>query len=106
MLVFVIVALAAIVVIPVILKFLPTFIGSILNIVRWPVIAVLVAVVLAIIYRYGPSRDKPKWRWISWGSSIAAVGTIYLPKHIPYVCHTGGIKRFDLQNVALTLSST
>src|SRR4051794_8318756 len=73
MLLFVIVALAAIVVIPVILKFLPTFIGSILNLARWPVIAVLVAVVLALTYRYGPSRDKPKWRWVSWGSSIAAV---------------------------------
>src|SRR3954451_19822553 len=61
MLLFAIVALAAIVIIPVILKFLPTFIGNILNIVRWPVIAVLVAVVLALIYRCGPSRNKPKW---------------------------------------------
>jgi membrane protein len=36
--------------------------------------AVLIAVVLALIYRYGPSRDEPKWRWISWGSVFAAVG--------------------------------
>src|SRR4051794_20745025 len=62
MLLFAIVALAAIVVTSVILKFLPTFTGNLLNIVRWPVIAVLVAVVLALIYRYGPSRVKPKWR--------------------------------------------
>src|SRR3954451_23681344 len=68
MLLFAIIALAAIVVISVILRFLPSFIGSILNIVRWPVIAVLVAVVLSLIYRSGPSGNKPKWRWITLGS--------------------------------------
>ena len=36
--------------------------------------AVLIAVALALIYRYAPSRDEPKWRWISWGSVFAAVG--------------------------------
>ena len=36
--------------------------------------AALIAVVLALIYRYAPSRDEPKWRWISWGSVFAAVG--------------------------------
>ena len=28
---------------------------------------------LAIIYRYGPSRETPRWRWITWGSAIAAL---------------------------------
>jgi membrane protein len=35
--------------------------------------AALIAVMLALIYRYGPSRDEPQWRWISWGSVFAAV---------------------------------
>ena len=47
--------------------------GSVLNIVRWPIMLVLVAVALACIYRYGPSRDEPKWRWITWGSAFAAL---------------------------------
>jgi membrane protein len=93
MLLFAIVAVAAIVVIPIILKFLPTFIGNILNIVRWPVIAVLVAMVLALIYRYGPSRDKPKWRWISWGSSIAAV--LWLAFSAIYSWYTGNFGTFN-----------
>jgi membrane protein len=93
MLLFAIVSLTAIVVIPVILKFLPTFIGSILNIVRWPVIAVLVAVVLALIYRYGPSRDKPQWRWISWGSSIAAV--LWLAFSAIYSWYTANFGTFN-----------
>src|SRR4029079_18464091 len=28
---------------------------------------------LAVIYRYGPSREKPRWRWISWGSALAVL---------------------------------
>ena len=70
---FVLVAMACIVVLPVALNYLPSFMGFILNIVRWPVMLVLVAVALAVIYRYGPSRDQPKWRWITWGSALAAL---------------------------------
>jgi membrane protein len=70
---FVLVAMACIVALPVALNYLPGFMGFILNIVRWPVLLVLVAVALAVIYRYGPSRDEPKWRWITWGSAFAAL---------------------------------
>ncbi|MGD9617844.1 MAG: YihY/virulence factor BrkB family protein [Alphaproteobacteria bacterium] len=74
MLGFAIVALTAIVAVPVILPALPDILGTVINWARWPVMAVLIAVALALIYRYGPSRDEPKWRWISWGSIFAAVG--------------------------------
>jgi membrane protein len=40
---------------------------------RWPVLALLICFGLAIIYRFGPSRDHPKWRWITLGSAIATV---------------------------------
>jgi membrane protein len=33
-----------------------------------------VSLAIALIYRYGPSRDEPQWRWITWGSAFAAVG--------------------------------
>src|SRR5437764_9449485 len=69
---FLIVALACIVALPVALNYLPGFVGFVLHIVRWPVMLVLVALALACIYRYGPSRDEPKWRWITWGSVLAA----------------------------------
>ena len=26
-----------------------------------------------MIYRYGPSRREPRWRWVTWGSGFAAV---------------------------------
>jgi membrane protein len=70
---FLIAALACIVALPVALNYLPGFVGFVLNIVRWPVMLILVALALACIYRYGPSRDEPKWRWITWGSALAAL---------------------------------
>lgn len=73
MIAFVLIAMACIVALPVALNYLPGFIGFVLNIVRWPVMLVLVALALGLIYRYGPSRDEPKWRWITWGSAFAAL---------------------------------
>jgi hypothetical protein len=31
-------------------------------------LAGIVALALAIVYRYAPDRAEPKWQWISWGS--------------------------------------
>jgi membrane protein len=73
MIAFLLMALACIVAIPVALDYLPSFIGGIIDIVRWPVMLVCVAVALAFIYRYGPSRTEPRWRWITWGSTFAAL---------------------------------
>ncbi len=74
MLCFAIIAITAIIAVPVIIDALPDVLGTVINWARWPVMAVLIAVALALIYRYGPNRDEPKWRWISWGSVFAAVG--------------------------------
>lgn len=43
------------------------------SLVRWVLLAVLIMAVLAVLYRYGPSRDEPRWHWVSWGAAIAAV---------------------------------
>src|SRR5205085_11000672 len=72
MILFLLVALACVIAVPIALNYLPGVIGLILNIARWPVLLVLVAVALAFIYRYGPSRAEPRWRWITWGSAFAA----------------------------------
>lgn len=40
---------------------------------RWPLLAVVAMVGMAVLYRYAPSRDKPKWRWVTWGAGIATV---------------------------------
>jgi membrane protein len=40
---------------------------------RWPLLALFLLIGLAVIYRYAPSREKPRWRWVSWGAVLAAV---------------------------------
>jgi membrane protein len=40
---------------------------------RWPVLLVVASLMIAVIYRFGPSRDQPQWRWISPGTIFAAV---------------------------------
>ena len=48
-------------------------ISDIVSYARWPVLLVVASFMIAVIYRFGPSRDKPRWRWISPGSIFAAV---------------------------------
>jgi membrane protein len=68
-------AMIAIVVIPALLDFIRLGRASeaILNIVRWPAMLAIVVLALAFVYRYGPSRADARWRWITWGSVAAAV---------------------------------
>jgi membrane protein len=49
---------------------------SLLRVLRWPVLLILVSVGLSLVYRYGPSRREAKWRWVSYGSTLAALGWV------------------------------
>jgi membrane protein len=40
---------------------------------RWLVLAIIAVGGLSVLYRYGPSRDDPKWRWTTPGSTLAIV---------------------------------
>lgn len=40
---------------------------------RWPVMLVMVVVGVSMLYRYGPSRRRAKWRWLSWGAGLATI---------------------------------
>jgi len=42
-------------------------------IIEWPVLIVFVMAMLAILYRYAPDHDEPKWQWISPGAVAATV---------------------------------
>ena len=72
---FVLAALGAVVVLPMVLNYfwLSDFADLLVRIVRWPAMFVVVAAALACIYRFGPSREAPRWKWITWGSVAAAI---------------------------------
>jgi membrane protein len=83
------VALAGIVVVPVVLKLLgipEASTPSLLSLLRWPVLYLLILFALACLYRYGPSRNEPQWRWVTWGSAIAGaiwiVGSLLLSWYV------------------------
>src|SRR5580765_9037698 len=68
--IFVIVAIAGIVVLPLVLRFvgLAATTEWLIAILRWPILLATIVVSLACIYRYGPSRKDARWRWVTWGS--------------------------------------
>lgn len=72
---FTLLAIGALVVLPIVLDFLGQS-GSadlVLKGGRWPALVVVLTFALAVVYRYGPSRERPRWRWITWGSALAAI---------------------------------
>jgi membrane protein len=71
------IALICVVAVPVVLNFVPLpGMGLILKIARWPLLLVLIAFALTLIYRYGPSRTEPRWQWVTWGSAFASIAWI------------------------------
>jgi membrane protein len=72
---FVLVAFGAVVAVAVILNYM--WLSDIAELVirwaRWPALFVAVALALACLYRFGPSRKAPRWRWLTWGSVVASL---------------------------------
>jgi membrane protein len=50
---------------------LPHMVATIIQWARWPILAAAVLLGLALLYRYGPSRQHPRWRWVTWGSGLS-----------------------------------
>lgn len=40
---------------------------------RWPLLALLTIFGLAVVNRYGPSRENPKWQWVSVGAIVSTI---------------------------------
>jgi membrane protein len=72
---FVLIALIGIIVLPVVLDFvgLRNSVEWLLSLARWPVLLAAVIAGLAMLYRYGPSRDEAEWKWVTPGGIVAAL---------------------------------
>ncbi|SFQ22209.1 YihY/virulence factor BrkB family protein [Tranquillimonas alkanivorans] len=40
---------------------------------RWPILALLTMFGLAVVNRYAPSRESPRWQWVSVGAVVATI---------------------------------
>ncbi len=72
---FIIIAMSAIVVVPIVLNFLGLggSAAGLIALARWPLLLLVLVVFLSTVYKFGPSRTQAKWRWVTWGSVFAAV---------------------------------
>lgn len=64
---------ATIIALPVVLDYLRLGIlaEDIVLVLRWPILMSVVIFALAVLYRWGPSRSTPKWRWVTPGAALA-----------------------------------
>jgi membrane protein len=49
----------------------PEAVRIVVGILRWPLLAGLLLGALAVLYRFAPDRDQPKWSWVSPGALVA-----------------------------------
>ena len=52
--------------------------GVIYDVAYWVLLFAGLATGMTILYRFGPSRSRVRWRWISWGSGLAAVSWLVM----------------------------
>jgi membrane protein len=73
--IFAFLSLLLIAVIPAVLGLLPLggFGKELVSAARWPVLLLLFGSALAVVYRYAPSRNEPRWSWVSWGAAAATL---------------------------------
>ena len=84
----VLLALCAVAVVPLLLDFvgLSNAADVLLRIARWPVLLIVTAFGLALLYRYGPSRGEGHIRSLTWGSGFAALGWLAVSILVFLVC--------------------
>jgi membrane protein len=70
-----VVAIGMVIALPLVLKLigLAEALKWLIAVAAWPILAGMMLLGLAIVYRYAPSRTQPRWRWVSWGAVIATV---------------------------------
>jgi membrane protein len=71
--VFIVVAIGLIAVLPVLLDGLGAVGRIAAQVARWVGLVVFVMAALAVVYRFAPDRDDPKFRWVGLGSGVATL---------------------------------
>ncbi len=73
MILFAIVAMGVIVAVPEVLGTFHLQMSPGASVLRWPLLLVVTTGLLSVLYRYGPSPHRARWRWITPGGALAAV---------------------------------
>ncbi|WP_244607137.1 YihY/virulence factor BrkB family protein [Bosea sp. CS1GBMeth4] len=94
-LVFALLGVAAVVAVPLLLDrlLLDGAAEPLVRIGRWPVLVLLLMAVLAVLYRFGPSRDQAKWRWVSPGALLASA--VWIVASIGFSWYVANFGNYD-----------
>ena len=52
---------------------LDALVKSLIYVLRWLLLVVAAMIGVAVLYRFGPSREKPQWKWVSPGAMVATI---------------------------------
>jgi len=61
--------------------------------VQWPLLIILVLAGLAVLYRFGPDRDKPQWRWVTPGAIAATV--FWIVASVAFTVYVANFNSYD-----------
>ena len=77
-LVMIVLMLGIIAVIPILLEMLPLTktTETWVSMIRWPIMFGMLILALAALYRWGPAAPDSRWRWVSPGAVVAAIGLV------------------------------
>jgi membrane protein len=94
LLVFGIAAISLLAAKPAIGAFVGTQAATLFGWISWPVLLVGLVFGLALLYRFGPSRDPVQWKWITWGSAGVTIFWIVVSGLFAfYVNHFGSFNK-------------
>jgi membrane protein len=107
-LVYATIAILLLVLLPATLRMLPRapFLIWLAGLARWPLLALLMMLFLAVVYRIAPSRRRPRPIWVSWGSALGTV--LWLLASALFTSYVANVRGYSelygaLAGVAVTL---
>ncbi len=71
----------------------PSAVRAVAPLGSWLLLAVLMATVLAVLYRFAPDRKQARWRWISAGAAIATL--LWLTTSIGLFAYVHGLGSYE-----------
>jgi len=60
---------------------------------RWLIVLLVTALAFALLYRFGPCRARPRWRWVIWGSVFGAAA--WLLGSLGFSLYVNNIAHYD-----------
>ena len=72
---------------------LPSTLETIIQLLRWPILALIVMFALAAVYKVAPYRKSPEFKWTSWGAIIATL--LWLAGSLLFNLYVKNFSSFD-----------